>query len=308
MKTRYFVSFSVPRSEGDRVKGYIKDIGLIEFWEDPHNERALPHMYHTLDGDDPKLAALRALLKREGIEWSEREEHVYTDAELRSFPFLELYVEREPLDRTSLQYGTTYDLSKACPACGTGAIQTSPLMVPLSGFPKKGLVCAGFDGETLVGPPLIEALQAGDVKGLELRQVRFYRNDEPLPWWQMIASFEMPRMSPKTRGGITDETDYLTEEGFVIPAHPPCPRCRRDGRYHSDEPYEIAYSRRDVDPAAVPDVAHKWESFGVSGVDKEKPEFSRFGDHRLLVKPKVFDIFRRLRVRQACFVPVRIVD
>jgi hypothetical protein len=309
MKKRYFVSFSVPLSDGARFRDFVESIECLDSWQEPFTDRGRPFLSHTFDEADPRLAALRELLRKEGIEWSEREEHVYTDDELRSFPLLELSVEREPLDGTSLEFGTTYDLSQACPKCGTGAIQTSPLMVPLSGLPKKGLVCAGFDGETLVAEPLMEALQESDVTGLELRQVRLHGNNEPLPWWQMIASFVMPKMSPATRGIVLSEKDHVIRADFIIRAMPPCPACRRDGRYHeTDVPYSIVYDATDVDVSLLPDVVRTWESFGVSGIDKAKPQFSRYGDHRLLVKPKVCDIFRRLKVRHACFTPVRIAD
>jgi hypothetical protein len=297
MRIRYFISFSVPRSQGDRFKEYIREIGLIEFWEDPHNERALPHMYHTLDGEDPKLAALRDLLRRKGIEWSERKEHVYTDAELRTFPFLCLSIERRPLDYGGPCLGTAYDLSRGCPQCGTGAVQVGPLFLPMTGLPKRGLLTQTVFNEPLVAAPLAEALTKARVSGLELRQVRFYRNEEPLPWWQMIAAHDMPKMSAATRGMVRD-TDQ-----------PPCPQCERDGHFHTlHEPFEIVYRGEGVDPSTLPDVVQTWERFCCSWIDKEDPRKSRFAYAAILVKPRVFDVFRFLKVKHARFVPVRIVD
>jgi len=48
------------------------------------------------------------------------------------------------------------------------------------------------------------------------------------------------------------------------------------------------------------------ESFGVSGIDKKDPRLSRFYDPEILVSPKVFDIFRKLKIKHAEFLPVRI--
>jgi hypothetical protein len=308
VRSSVFLSFNEGYKNFARVRDLLASIDCLEGLLPP--EHILGGYYdQTFDATDPKLAALRELLKREGIKWSEREEHVYTDDELRSFPLLELSVDRNPLDAGGPQYGTAYDLSKGCPRCGCGAIQCSPLLLPMSGFPKKGLLCATVFHEILVAEPLNNALREANVAGLELRQVRFYRNDEPLPWWQMMSAFEMPEMSSQSRGVVTDETDTVMEDGKVIHATPPCPKCRRDGRYHTnEEPCEIVYNRTEVDPATIPDVVHTWEAFGRSWIDREHPERSWYGEHRILMKPKVFDIFRSLKVKHACFGPVSIVD
>jgi len=250
------------------------------------------------NADDVRLASLRERLAQADIQWSERLEYVYTDAELRLFPLLELSVDRKPMDVGGPQYGTAYDLSKACPRCGACAVQTSPLLLPLSGLPKKGLLCATVFHEILVGQRLKEALQEAGVTGLELRQVCFYRNDEPLPWWQMISMFEMPKMSADTHGISWHDS----ERGD-------CPVCERDGHGHMiDEPWDIAYSRVDVDVLNIPEVVRTWEVFGNSRVDKDDERRSWYGEQRILVKPKVFDIFRRLKIKHARFMPVRIVD
>ena len=296
MKIRVFVSFHARRASYPRVRDVL---GAIKCTDGLEGEESILCGYysHTFDSEDTRLPKLRRILESERISWSEREEHVYSDAELRSFPLLQLTVDRKPLEAGGPQYGTTYDLSKACPRCGTGAIQTSPLILPLSGLPKKGLLCAAGDGEILVAEPLMAALEEAGVTGLELRQVRLHGNNEPLPWWQMISTYEMPKMGPKTRRIDRDS------------ALKPCTQCRRDGHcYKGDEPWDIVYSSDDVSASSLPDVVHAWESFGKSGIDKEQPQFSRYGDHLLFVKPKVFDIFRRLKVRHARFTPVRISD
>ena len=309
MRKRFFVDFHVDRSEGDRFKEYMKELALIEFWNDPHNERALPWMSHTLDGDDPTLNKLRALLKQEGIEWSEREEHIYTDDELRSFPLLTIGVDRKPIQGGGPEYGTTYDLTRGCLHCGTGAIQTSPLMIVLSGLPKKGLLCATCLDEILVAERLALALKEAEITGLELRHAHFYRNDEPLPWWQMISDYCMPKMSPATRGIVLSETDHVERPDFIIPAEPPCHKCKRDGRFGTpDEPEQIVYSLTDVDPDSIPDVVHTWDCTGKSMKYPPKGQFPRYRQPMILVKPKILDIFRRLKVKHVTFGPIRIMD
>jgi hypothetical protein len=308
MRTRYFTDFHVSRSEGERFRAYIKDLDLIEFWNEPHNERALPYLAATLYGDDPRLHKLRDLLTREGIEWSERRECIYSVKELREFPLLRVVVDRKPLDEGGPELGTTYDLSSACPMCGCGAVQTSPLMLPLSSLPNRGRICQAAHGEVLVSEAVRDSLRRHEVSGLELRQVHFYRNNEPLAWWQIISSYVMPRMSSTTRGITTDETDQIQDDGMVIRALPPCPRCRRDGRYDADEPCQIEYSTADLDIASLPDIVHTWESFGRSGINTEESRFSRYYSPLILVQSRVFDILLKCHIRGLRFDPVRIVD
>lgn len=155
-------------------------------------------------------------------------------------------------------------------------------------------------GARLVNAELADALRKGGVSGLELRQVRFYRNDEPLPWYQMIATHTMPRMSKGTKGLLREAAPRWA-----------CPVCERDGYCGSPEqPLEIMYERREVDLDSTPDVVETWECFGRS----LRPESARgherwgLGSALILVKPKVLEIFRRLKVRKVCFQPVRIAD
>ena len=298
MKKRFFVMFSVSRALGVRFTQYMKEIGLIEFWEEPHNERALPHMYHTLDAEDDRLAKLREILTREGIQWTEREEHVYTDAELREFPLLELSVDRKPLVGGGPEYGTQYDMSTSCPQCGTGATQISPLMLPLEGFPKKGMICQTGRGHILVGSRLAEVLAAQQLTGLELRQAIFYRNDEPLGWWQIIAPHVLGRMTLREGGLGRDESP-----GWG------CMSCRRDmfGGV-LDDGFSPNFTRAAADVYSIPEVISTWECFGRS-VLKDDPARSLirgFAQPLIMVKPKVFDIIRGLKVKQASFTPIRI--
>jgi len=71
----------------------------------------------------------------------------------------------------------------------------------------------------------------------------------------------------------------------------------------------MVYSRKVVDVAALPDVVHTWECFGAS-VSHDDPEYDTScgpAQPLILVKVKVFDVFRRLKVKYAEFSPVRFV-
>jgi len=242
------------------------------------------------------LHKLRDLLTREGIKWSERKEFSYTVRELRRFPLLGIGMGGGTLLNVGPEFGTTYDLSTGCPECGTGAVQTSPLMIGLSELPKRRPVCQTCLGHDLVGPSVAEALRAARVTGLELRQVHLYGNNEPLPWWQMISSFTLPKMDPRTRGILHEN---------VRPA--PCPMCSRDGHYDTTEQEsEPTYSRADVDVNELPDFVNTWECFGKSVLKDGHP--INIAQPLMFIKPKVMDFFRSLKIRGVGFGPVHFVD
>lgn len=244
----------------------------------------------------------QAVLHSRGLTWAiERIEHEYTDDELRSFPLLELCIDADPIggDCHSSVYGTVYDVSGACPRCGTGAVQTSPLMIPLKGLPKKGEICLGPHFEWLVGAKLRKGIEKAELTGLELRQALFYRNKEPLPWWQMVSAYEMPKIS-KASTNLGRDTD----PGWG------CPVCERDMHVNMKlEPLDIVYERRDVDPAKIPDVVHTWERWGRSVLhdDPVRHLHRGFAPPFTLVKPKFLDVVRKLKVRKVEFNPVRFI-
>lgn len=294
MIRRVYISFNEGRKNYRKVRSLLDTIDCADGLAG--EDHFLCGLYGRMfDERDPKLQVLRSLLSRERIEWSERIEDHYDDSELRSFPLLDLSVDRKEIDPYGPTRGTTYDLSTGCPQCGTGATQTSPFLAPPRSLPKTGLLCAS-SSETFVATPLAEALRAEDVSGIELRQVLSSTDRTPLPWFQIVSSFEMPKMAPSTKGIVRD------------PTLPPCPRCQRDGHYHTvKEPLQIVYDSASLTVGELPDVVHTWECFGRSGIHAENFRYSRFAPPLILVNRKVFEIFRAMGVKHARFTPVRFV-
>lgn len=294
MKKQVYVSFNEGRARYQYVRHLLKTIDCEQGLAGEGD--FLCGLYGRMfDSDDPQLELLLCTLRAEGIKWSERIEHIYSDAELRSFPLLVLGVNRKEIDPYGPSHGTTYDLSNACPQCGSGAVQTSPFYAPAKSFPKSGMICYAST-EVFAAEALADGLRRAETTGLELRQVQSSRDNVPLPWWQMIPRSTMPKMSGNTKGITRSEKP------------PPCPVCQRDGHYHTvKEPMEIIYNSTDVLLDSLPDVVQTWECFGVSGIDRENFRRSRFAAPAILVKPRVFDIFRKLKGKHAHFAPVRIV-
>lgn len=238
---------------------------------------------------------LQEALKSHGMTWSiARIELVYTDQELRSFPFLHLLVERKEIDPFGPSHGTEYDRSTGCPRCGCGATQISPFYAPAKSFPKTGLICASST-ETFIADKLADALRRAEVTGVELRQAQSAREREALPWWQIMPRVVLPKMSPATKG-ITRGSKP-----------PPCPVCMRDGHYNTmKEPESIVYDKQLVDPETLPDIVASWECFAASYLGSPRNPNIRFANPAILIKPSVFDIFHKLKVKHARFEPVRI--
>lgn len=292
MKARIYLSFNIERPSWLALEKLLKEherqsIVIVEPFSKPLFSS---YCAIRLNEIDPTLQRLRTELLSASIEWSERREYVFTNAELEVAPLLQLRVQTAQRGRSGPHYGTDYDLSHACLNCGTGAIQISPLCLRPSDAPKKRSVFQTLENEKLVSLELADALKDVSVTGLELRQVQSHKDRSPLPWVQLIASVELPPMAATSKGVVRDEI---------------CPLCRRSGYFDTQAPSEIEYSSDKVDIDNLPDAVHTYEYFGYSWL-KVPFENSILARPLLLVKPKVFKVFQMQKVRGVEFVPVRI--
>lgn len=298
MIRQFTICFNQGRAQYRRVRALLESIGCTDglLGEDS----VLCGLYsQTFDEVDPRLDVLRATLVRENIHWIERIHEVYTDAELRTYPMLGLDCARASIDEGGPQRGVEYDLSAGCPRCGTGAIQTSPLLVWAGKLPKHRWLCSTHRGHLLVRDDLAEAMDAAGVGGAELRQVRSVGRKALLPWRQILPEFTMPRMSR-----------HSTNLGRETAPGWGCPVCERDMHVALHcRPLDIAYDRSAVAPETLPDIVQTWECFGRSVLhdDPKRGLIRGFAQPNILVKPRVFELFRELNVKEAGFRPVRFV-
>lgn len=221
-----------------------------------------------------------------------RRERIYTEAELQRASLLHLVVTRAPKADGGPRHGTEYDLTNACPRCGTGAVQTSPLVLKRSETPRPGAdLFETLSGEVLISEDLAGVWDAAGIGGAELRGAVSHRDGQPLAWFQVIPQLELPPMSAQTRGTIRED---------------PCPACGRDGHFFTvKSPEAIVYD----DPESaedLPDVCHTYERFGNS-VLREPFASSFFAPPLLICKPNVQKFFRGRRVRGIRFIPVQLV-
>lgn len=120
--------------------------------------------------------------------------------------------------------GTVFDLTDACPKCGTGAVQVGPLL--LSRPPRSQRdIFSTLDGELLVEAALSARLQKQGVACLA--EVIDARTGVPMDLRQFKPQATLPPFSAATRG-------YARER--------PCQACDRDGFFANPAvPLELRY-------------------------------------------------------------------
>ena len=184
-------------------------------------ERPIVKAKITLDEKDPRVAQVFALLDQYGEErWVDRED-IYTEDEMQAAPLLIL----GPWQGDTVLGCAKYDDSKACPKCGTGVRQTSPLDMFRKDLKRleKFRIAATHQNDILVHDVDVERLLAAGITGALFWPV--YADDkaghvEELRRQQLFIEHVMPPMSPTSllnrkqvcpdcqRGWYTSVMDY----------------------------------------------------------------------------------------------------
>jgi len=252
----------------------------------------------TLDVDDRRLALLQKLLLAYKVSWLELRWDEYTDEEYEA---ARLILVTDTMDISVVggpRFGTDYDLSSACPACGAGMRQTSAYVldgVTPDEIGKLGTYRA-VDSycEILVDERLGETLEGAGLTGLSFRSVYALQADKrqlKLPWRQLWASHTMPPMSSRATGISWDRVCKT------------CGRSRLDTS--SPGPLRIAYRARDLEGAE--DVNRMWEHFGFARWNGDL-KTAVLSQPMFLVTPKVWRIFRDAGVTGFKWLPIRVVE
>lgn len=268
-------------------------------WYEPIAAVGGPSVCWCVDSRSSDYRTVMSLLENHGIHWSERRENRWTASELRSSEQLYFSLGTREVDTGRPTRPEQFDFSSACRRCGVGARQIAPLIIHLSRMPRKAIMCQSMDHAYFVTEGAADVLRKARLRGVELLEA-VTTGGEPSGWWQLIPRHEMPPFAPETRGVKRG----AEKDGWY------CPVCRRDNHYHDNkEPTSLVYRRTDADPAKLPDVSETWERFGVSGFAKpgEPFQYSRFASGLILIRPRVFDILRGLKVRGMRLEPVRFV-
>ncbi|MCA9402862.1 MAG: hypothetical protein KC897_03695 [Candidatus Omnitrophica bacterium] len=140
-------------------------------------------------------------------------------------------------------YGTQYDLSAACPVCGSGAVRQPPIYTKK--LARSFDLYMTLDYDILFSDKLVAAFRDEEIDTFD--DVISCKTKEILPYKVLRSQAELPRFSEKSKG-------FQRED--------PCSKCDQDGYFHIPHvPLQLHY--RDVNPRLLEyDVLCTSEKFG----------------------------------------------
>jgi hypothetical protein len=218
----------------------------------------------------------------------------FTEEERQTAPLLVMTRDANEYLSAGAWEGTKYDLTNACPICGTGARQTSALYVHNDAQRiRKHRAIGGDEGSILVDLGLENKLRAAGVTGVSFGDV--YGRSKPqkrtlLARQQIIVEHSLP---PEASNGDLARTNA-------------CTKCHRGNMsYAGPGPYRTVYRRQDIND--IRDFNLSWEWFG-SFEPSSDPSMIKLPMPHTLVTPKVMNIFREAGVTTFEWTPIFIED
>jgi hypothetical protein len=250
----------------------------------------------TLEETDPRLPVFLDLLRAHGASWWESHGDDYTEQELDNARLLIMHPNRQCEISGGVAWGVTYDMTGACPACGTGARQTSALFVDGEEISRLEGHRAGATVffHLLVDEGIAHDLVQIGATGLSFRSVYAVMPDKrqvKLRWKQMCAAKTLPPASPRTSGLVRQRV---------------CEVCRRNGYFQTEKaPTRLVYGAADLRDAD--DVSSTWENLGHAILEPDLRD-SLLSYPWTLVSPKVRRVFVEAGVTSFDWVPIRVED
>jgi len=171
----------------------------------------------VLDSRDPLVSEIARLEKQFVAEgtvfflWWDIRRH-YSRHELDSAELFFVFAKRvfEPAGE---QCGTLYDESNACPECGAGAVQTTPLFLNGSRIPRNVNFAGTIAREFVVSSRVVDFFHENGLRGAEFEPIRL-SNKGGIPsenHFQMNIvgpRIELDVTRTKTGGKLFDESGY----------------------------------------------------------------------------------------------------
>jgi hypothetical protein len=282
-KTIVRVSINFTYDEWAQGREFLSAIGRQDLARAPQN----PFGYTMkLEGEEEFLqfkavAELFDFSRRIGV----GREYRYSARELKAASLLSVRYTRKAHGIGGPEAGTQYDFDAACPCCGTGALQTSELLVK-GRLPEQLDLIRIETGEWLVSQTLAYAL-GERTSGSELRPVKSAKNGHLLPWIQLLPRVTLPPVGAKTRGIEISEQ---------------CVCCLRDGHFGTTaEPFELHYGPQACELAA--DAMVTWEHFGLSRLRMPRSD-TVLARPMLVISSRLFRELQTQKVRGLAFTPV----
>ncbi len=241
-----------------------------------------------LDDGDERIAKLHELLKRYGVEVKAFDYVEYSDKDLQSARLLWMTPDINESVFAGPRLGTNYDMSQACATCGAGARQISALYVDADNLRmiRKHRAIGSYYDDIIVDGGIQKKLVDAGVTGISFGEVRARLKNKK---WSTVAREQVliaHTMPPRRFEPTTSENKYL------------CKVCRRGGVVNA--PME---SYRSEDLVGMQDFNLTWEWFGEFKFNGKVDE-ALFASPRVLVTPKVMNIFREAGVKTFNWTPV----
>lgn len=226
MKTRTTIFSTVQSTEAMREALAASGILFDDFDEFQQTMR------HGLTIDDnPQLEQVVIdILARWGRQPSVLRDFVFTRREVKNATLASIAMSTSPRGDSGVEIDAVYDIASGCAACGAGATQVSPLRLCRRQLPKRADAFQTFSGHILFSDRLRDMLvHAVPPAEADLSQAEEARTHEALPWWQILPRKSLPPFAGLTSGVVRER---------------PCPRCGRDGYFHTvKKPFQLAYER-----------------------------------------------------------------
>lgn len=206
--------------------------------------------FALLDGD-PRISTVKRLAQEDSnINLMEFPETRYDRADIAAVSFSLLggvaWATRKSIE-AGADYGTKYDMSHACRACGAGARQIGLLKVKPKDLPKKTPWVRTYQG-MLYHESFIAPLR--EIRGFEkcIRPTEARKGGEQLPWYELTSDYTLPQLCGK---GIERRDN-------------PCQVCDRGDWWFAKEFEDLWYEDVDRDPEKLPPVCMTWECWTAS--------------------------------------------
>jgi len=283
-RPRIRASINFTREEWPRAQEFLLALGRPDLARAPQN---LFGYSLRLGGDDEPsqfkaVAEVFDFSKNVGLIGRENQ---YSTRELESAHLLSVRYTKRARGISGPESGTQYDFESGCPCCGTGAHQTSQLVIRGKLPDEIGLVQIET-GEWLLSEGLAGRLQER-LTGVEMRPVTASRAGLRLPWVQLLPSATLPQVGLKTTGIEVSEQ---------------CRCCLRDGHFGTvTEPFELHY------PSHVCGLADgamfTWEHFGLSALRTPRSD-TVLAKPVLVASSALYRDLRAQNIRGLAFTPV----
>src|SRR6185295_5764425 len=187
MPERIFAIYHYLPVEAERAERMFLDAGMLDL---AMNVECLTGFHKVEVSSEDVVRRLMLAALAHGIKTPAIRRVLYpTRKELRAAPLLYLRAAEHHSPKGHPRKGTTYDESAACPQCGAGLRQTSPLRLSNSEVPKTAM-SAGVGQEFIFHQSVATVLSAARLRGIHFLPVLDADGAE-LPWRQLIVEHDM---------------------------------------------------------------------------------------------------------------------